>query len=338
MPEYIKVSQPLMRIRFNADLQNSRVGSWQECLRDARADARTMEFEKGIEKCLKFLHQYILPPERFSDQSKVIDNTKVFFACGGNSSRWDGFLDIPKQLVDTGDGLPLIQRTINQFDSRFKDCDFNLLIKADEEHYFKQVIGAKRIHRHDSLNRTVGIEVLTHASKSIPEEYNILWVYGDVYFSDLAINVITTSIASSPSIPCFFGRKTKNDQYGNSGGEIFVVYIPGTFRSQVLDYYRFLKRLYVGTPLHKCSSWELVSFASITFNDNNLILPSAQLIDNDAGKTYNLIAEIRENKKFHPKLWVDIDDETEDFDFPYEYIERIYRTVVLVGTTLDSRK
>jgi hypothetical protein len=298
-----------------------------------------MDFEGCVQCCLSYLQRYLIPPSNETVAHAAISKSlRVIFACGGNSSRWDSFLGIPKQLVDTGDGLPLIQRTINQFDSKFKDSDFNLLIKAEEEHDFKQVSVAKRIHRHDSLDRTAGIEVLSYASKSVPEEYNILWVNGDVYFSDLAINLITTSIAPSPSNPCFFGRKAKNDRYGNSGGEHFACYIPGTFRSRVLDYYRFLKRLYVGIPLHKCSTWELASFVSIMFNDKNLILPPPQLIDNDAGKTYNLIAEIREEKKFHPKLWVDIDDETEDFDFPYEYIERIYRTVAWVGATIDSRK
>jgi hypothetical protein len=174
-----------MRINRKSFQQKVDAQSWRDCLETARGLARHMEFEASISCCLEYLHRHPIPP----GQSNInhIDNNrlKVVFACGGKSARWNNFLDIPKQMVDTGDGIPLIQRTINQLGSVLDNAEF-LLVTSKGDRSFMSVKGAETIERHDSKDRPVLIEVLKYAKNNFDSTSNVLWIYGDSYFSDAA--------------------------------------------------------------------------------------------------------------------------------------------------------
>jgi len=309
--------------------------SWRDCLRTAREHAEIMEFEASVNICLDYLHNYLVPPTRPRNTANSFPNLKIFFACGGNSSRWNNFLALPKQMVDTGDGIPLIQRTINQFSSCFEGGDFYVITRQYDGD-FSSVEGAKIIKRYDSIDRPVLREVLEYADKYFACQNDILCIYGDVYFSDGAIQKIKDHISCHNEDFALFGRKKINSRFGNSGGEDFAVYSPHSSRALLLEYHRFLERLYIGTPLHKYSTWELISLISALKKDDSSALPYPALIGGKTSFTYQELAQIRHSKEFHSRHWIEIDDETEDFDFPCEYIERIFRHVAWVGTALEQ--
>lgn len=322
-----------MRTRkFSSDCRS---GSWQECLEVARHHASVMEFEASIECCLNFLHQHLIPPPTTGERKRILNSLSIVFACGGNGSRWDNFLELPKQMVDTGDGLPLVKRTINQFNARVEGTMFSAIIRKESQSLFEKISDIPLVHRQDSLDRPVAIEILTHASKHIPADRDLLFAFGDVYFSDSAVETILNSISAGQALPCFFGRKFKNDAYGNTGGEVFAVFVPATLRDKLLAYCNLIKRLYIGTPIHRCSTWEVASLASAMIHKSVDILPDPQLLESSVAKTYEAVTQRLHERDFDERLWVEINDETEDFDFPCEYIERVFRTVGWVGRALD---
>jgi hypothetical protein len=127
-----------------------------------------------------------------------------------------------------------------------------------------------------------------------------------------------------------------NPKYGNTGGEVFAGYCPYCLIDRILAYYEFIKRLYIGTPLHRCGTWELISLITFLKKDAASDIPIPALVNDDASSTYTGLTEKRHLKEFHSEHWIEIDDETEDFDFPCEYMERIFRTVGWVGTALEK--
>ena len=160
---------------------------------------------------------------------------------------------------------------------------------------------------------------------------DVLLIYGDVYFSETAVETIVKTISGECNYPKYFGRKHQNKQFANNGGEIFGVYIPFHQQELLLMYYKFIKRIYLGFPLHRVSSWEVLALLGLlnTSNTGELVYPC--LIGNDAGETFNQLAGIFVKREFNLMTWIEIDDETEDFDYPYEYLHRLGRTIVWVG-------
>lgn len=325
-----------MQIRQEVLRQITDAPSWQDCLKTARDHARLMEFEEGVSCCLEYLHSTIATSPPAIAQAKTFIGLEVVYVCGGNASRWHNFLGIPKQMVDTGESVPLVQRTINQFQARVAGARFSVLIKEEDHPYFHGIQHAETVYRQESSDRAVGIEMLTHASTHIPASHDVLFVYGDVHFSESAISSILDSICSENRLPRYFGRKRKNDAYGNTGGEIFAVFVPAGIHEDLLSYYTFIDRLYIGTPIHRCSSWEVVSLLSAMLRKNLNILQQPQLLESSVATTYSEIKNTLHARDFDARTWVEIDDETEDFDFPCEYIERVYRMVEWVGRALDT--
>ena len=325
-----------MRIRQKSFDQIQKNLSWHDILRNARQEAEQMQFEASINTCLNYLHKYI-PHPTHSPSEKLVNSikTNIFLACGGTTSRWMNFMNVSKQMVDTGDGTPLIQRTINQFSPYFQNADL-YLIANQHDSSFSSIQGAEIIRKRSSADRPAAIEALEYSREALSEESNILLIYGDVYFSDQAVEKIAEYIRHNNSTFTLFGRKQMNPQYGNNGGEKFAAYFPRDSLYTLLEYYKLLKNLYLGTPVHKYGTWELISLISALKKDSSCKLPDPTLINGKASITYQELANTRSSKEFHQLHWLEIDDETEDFDFPCEYIERIFRTVAWVGKTLDQ--
>jgi len=245
-------------------------------------------------------------------------------------------LGIPKQLVDTGDGVPLIQRSINQFRCALPGAEIYLLARHDRND-FLLVTGTEFIRRKDDVHRPILVEILENIINDIRSSRDLLLVYGDVYFSSKAIKKIRKKIILEWDTITFFGRRNQNPQFGNTGGEDFAVYIPQTYWRMTLDYHRLLKRLYIGHKLYRYGTWEMITLLSALKKAGIPGIPEPQLIDNSGDKTVSLMAKIWAQRDFDLNHWVDIDDETEDFDFPCEYIERLRRMVEWVGQAIDSR-
>ena len=313
--------------------------SWAVCFKEAEAFFRCMQYEQAIEACLDFLHRYQHPPVASPSsravQRRIGDGLNIVFTCGGNASRWAAFLGLAKQLVDVGDGLPLVQRSVNQFRASLPGATFYLLTRFNRND-FSCIEGVQCISRRDNVDRPILLEILEQTETVLAGDRDILVVYGDVYFSDLAIRRIRNKIVADDSCFAMFGRRFQNIRYGNTGGEDFAVFIPRSSRQIAIDYHVFLERIYVGMRLYRFGTWELITLLSVLKQRaTSTLLPAPFLIDGDVVKTFHAMASTWQRKDFHTRHWIDIDDETEDFDFPCEYIERLFRMVQWVGADVE---
>lgn len=313
--------------------------TWRNCIDLAQKHARAMDFEESVECCIAYLEKHLVSPSNDVVADAITPKSlKVIFACGGNGSRWGGFMNTQKQLVNTGDGLPLVQRTVNQFRSYMPNTDFQILCKESTKERFRNITDSSILLTIMDDETPVGIEILKGELQRTVSNSDILWVYGDVYFSESAISKIVRTISRESGYPTFFGRKYGNHQFGNTGGEIFGVYAPLHRQSLLCKYYEFIDRLYIGLPMHRRSSWEVVALLGLVIKLEGGEIVNPYLIDDDAGKTYTQLMRVFQTREFDPLTWIEIDDETEDFDFPCEYLERLFWTVIRTGRTLDSRK
>jgi len=299
-----------------------------------------MKYEQAVETCLGYLHQHQNQPSASPVQQALErdlgSNLNIVFTWGGNASRWDDFMGMPKQLLDTGDDLPLVQRSVNQFRAVLPGATCYLLARC-ERNDFAFIEGIQCISRVDQYDRPILMEILTKSEVLLAEKRDILVVYGDVYFSDQAIRRIRNKVIADDCALCFFGRRHQNLRYGNTGGEDFAVYLPRDSWRSVLDYHALLGRIYIGTRLYRYGTWELITLLSVLKQkQSTYALPAPELIGNDVGQTFKMMASIWQCKDFHPRHWIEIDDETEDFDFPCEYVERIFRMVQWVGAAVEG--
>ena len=123
---------------------------WQEIIALANNHANRLQYEEVVECCLEFLHDYLTSPVYKEDKRPIANDLNIIFACGGNASRWENFLGIPKQLVDTGSGLSLVQRTVNQFRVALPGAELYLLTRQ-EEHEFQSIEGVTFVSRKDNI-------------------------------------------------------------------------------------------------------------------------------------------------------------------------------------------
>jgi len=231
-------------------------------------------------------------------------------------------MGVPKQLVDCGERVPLIQRTLDQFSQALPGAEFYLLIGEDQTKGFEIINGCHLISRNYPADHSLGIEVFGHHAARQLDDADILVLYGDIFFSNAAIICIQDHCRHAKGIRNF-GRKWKNPVHENNGGENFGWFIPLDQKDIILDWYLLTEKIYTGTPLFRHSSWEvvaLISWARTKGITNPSDFRRAGISPSDACRG---LVKTFERRDFDENLWVEIDDETEDFDFPIEYLNRL---------------
>jgi hypothetical protein len=129
---------------------------------------------------------------------------KVVIMAAGNGLRWNNFLGVPKQMIPIN-GEPLLHRTIRLLKERkipYKD----IVVTVPEKGFYgklpcKEVVG----------DPTWSVDKFLNA-------YGDLYVYGDVYYTEEAMNTIVYTLE-----PSFYGRYTGSRITGKKWGEVFGV-------------------------------------------------------------------------------------------------------------------
>jgi hypothetical protein len=312
---------------------------WNDVFASAHALWEQYRFEDSVACCLDYLHRHLKRPalnalgsieageEREGRQMKII------FACGGRGARWGRFMNTSKHRVDTGDGLPLVQRSVIQFLNAFPLSQCYVLVGEDQLDEFADVEYAGLMIRHLSSDQALGLEILDHRDVVAPGESDILWVHGDVFFADHAVGIIQEKVSLDVNGIRMFGRKRKNLKYQNDYGEGFAWYVPFVAREAMLDWHLLARRIYEGTRMKRLGSWEVVSL--ISYAKKQGFASPLQLLEagRSPAEVYKGLTEIFNQRAFDPDIWVEIDDETEDFDYPFEYIRRLMWRVGQIGVS-----
>jgi len=202
---------------------------------------------------------------------ETINKKAVILAAGKTDTKWNNYLDIPKQLIEIG-GEVLIKRTIRQLKERGLDVSITL----PEKNYLGK-LGVKEI-----ICTTEGdpIEKILNLKDEVP----CLVVWGDVRFTDEAMDTITTCDKDL----MFFGRESAG--IIKKCGEPFAARL----NSYAIEKAQELK----DKGLHsihggkkRCGEWELYRYI------NNISLDEHRI------KNY----------------WTEINDLTDDIDTPSNY-------------------
>ena len=296
--------------------------SSEKCLELANHYWQNFFFEETARTCLAYLHQHMKEATCSGGVNNQSNNMQIVFACGGSGSRWGEFMGHPKQLIDVGDRIPLIQRTINQFSRRLPGVAQYILIGEEQFTEFRGVKGCKLIYRTSPSDYSVGIEILLHQKQKILDNKNILWIFGDAFITNQAVDTICNVCKVSDSIK-IFGRKYQNLRFRNNGGEIFGWFTPLLLAGELLEWHFLTEKIYKGTPLFRFKSWEvasLISWARRTGLRHASDIKSRGITPEDACRG---IITTFSTRDFDPNIWVEINDATEDFDYPIEYLNRL---------------
>ncbi|MBY8342009.1 hypothetical protein LXH13_06170 [Streptomyces spinosirectus] len=224
---------------------------------------------------------------------------RVIVAAAGSQKKWGGHLGVrshfaPVRSVLEGDepAVPLLERTLTQLAAYTSDVW--LTVPADEPGPYEALAAAHgaRTHQADAAARN---EFESSRPVWRPDTVNVL-LLGDVWFTDRALDTILTAAAVTSTDDDgfrFFGREHASTVTGTPWGEIFA------------------------------NSWRGRN------NDRMSALTDATRREQDAGRAdptkhgWTILRMLQgtplRQHEVRPPWWVEIDDATDDLDFPDDY-------------------
>lgn len=152
---------------------------------------------------------------------------KTLILCGGNGTRWDNFRGTLKHLL-TIEGEVLLERTCRQF-SEYTD---DITIVAEGENYTTGKACVKPpLKGADGWNDLVKLWSSHHLWS---DHDRTVLVFGDVYFTDDAVNTIMTDTEGIK----FFMRSHPSSFTGKKYREIFAIAFDSSFNDDITNFIR----------------------------------------------------------------------------------------------------
>jgi hypothetical protein len=201
---------------------------------------------------------------------------RVLILAAGSGTRWGNYRDIPKHLVEV-EGEVLLERTCEQF---LKHTDEVVVVGPDERY----LVEGTRLYIPDP-NQDRELDKFASSMSEWSEDSRTVLVFGDVYFTDEAVR----AIASNKGSWTFFCRSGPSDLTCKKSKEIFAI----AFEPVKKD-------------LIEKSVKKLLPFKSVT---GGWALFRELTIGNP-------LAHPKDVRMFEYGRHVEIDDWTEDFDYP----------------------
>ncbi len=253
------------------------------------------------------ISQFFENKDRYKEET--IDKKAVIMAAG-SGTRWGWYLNKPKQLIEV-DGEPIIKRTIRLL----KENGINeIYVTVPEIGIFgnldaEEILGSSEIE----------INKFTNAK----EHSGAIFLWGDCYFSEDAIK----KIVNNQEDLMFFGSAGGNKYTGKRWGEIFAVKTNNDF-FEAVEYLEENK-----DKMKRCASWELYGYISTGILPTENFRPHKEIPDENG-------LFIPDQEKIE-KYFTEINDFTDDFDYPQDYnnwIERYNRYFLKDVWDIEPRK
>jgi hypothetical protein len=207
---------------------------------------------------------------------------RVLILCAGEGSRWNNYTGVPKHQVVIEDEI-LVERTVKQF---LKYTDDIVVVYNDDSYKIPGTLSYKA-----NIKESNNIMDKFLSSHNQWSDTKTIIVFGDVYFTDEAVD----SIATNDREWCFFLRRDASKITGKPWGEIFALSFNASFNKKMLE--------------------NLVNLVFMQTSSNPMFAAGWMLLG------YLLKVE-RIEKIFTPEngySYVSIDDWTDDFDYPQDY-------------------
>lgn len=201
---------------------------------------------------------------------------RAIVMAAGEGSRWGEYMDVPKHLIEV-DGEPILHRTVRLLKQHVPEV---WVVARDDERY----------RRHTGYTMTV--DPLSSdmdkfwSSRQLWEGTHSVLVYGDCYFTEQAIPVITQPVSEWT----LFCRPGESAFTGGQYGECWAYSVPVRDQQWFTDRITWLAGAHSLGRLGRVGGWEL----------------------------YRAML----NKPMHHEMYdhfIEINDWTEDFDFPSDY-------------------
>jgi len=217
--------------------------------------------------------------------------TRVLILAAGDGTRWSNFRDNPKHLVEV-EGERLIDRTVRQY---LQYTDDVIVVGSDERYLIPRAqlfIPDRPMEFVYPITKPRPWREMDKFASSMHlwEEGRTVLVYGDVYFTDQAVKTV---MENKEEWKCFC--RTKPSQVtGKNCKEIFAY-------SLMPEHHREFKYAieYLMRGKTAAGGWSL--FRYLTTKNENV----------------NVNYEVM----FNNNNFIEIDDWTDDFDFPNDLIE-----------------
>ena len=204
----------------------------------------------------------------------------------GQGTRWNNYLGVPKHLIDI-DGEQLLYRTVRLLKKQGIE---DIWITSHDERY--DVPGATR---YEPNNNEYEIDRFYSCREIWTDE--VCFIYGDVYYTEEAINKITSDKSKTFR---YFGR-SKPSKTGKDHAELFAIKITKDYINKFEE--ACLKiRSYVEKGIHKRGlGWH--TYLKMHNKEHHIDV--------------ELLRDYLKNNKL--KNFTEINDETDDFDNPIDY-------------------
>lgn len=200
----------------------------------------------------------------------------------GEATRWDNYMDTPKHLVDVA-GQPLLHRTVSQFKPH---GELFLTAPEDDERY---AIPDVKIFHPPNIDNLYDAKKLLDNKDLWNENGRTIILWGDVFFTSKAVRKI---VRHEPANWSMYGRFGPSSVTGCEYGELFAFSFQPHMRPdiEIALHTLAVKRKY--DLVNRVGGWEL----------------------------YRLLSGARD-LEMHTRYrnFIEINDETEDFDFPHDY-------------------
>ena len=230
--------------------------------------------------------------------------TRAIIICAGEASRWGNHLDTPKHLIEI-EGERILNRTVRLLNERgIKDV--HVVVKEQDDRY--SIEGSRLAIVKPDYEKNADADKFLSSQDLWNTNGRTIVLYGDVYFSDQAMNTICNHNKSEWTLFC---RPGPSKITGTPWGECFAQ----SFINR--DIYRHrtalerIARLYKEGILKRCGGWE--HYRAMVNRPDEAMRAHAMTTN-----------------------FVEIDDWTDDFDYPKDLIEWMRRRKIHNETKTNS--
>jgi len=218
---------------------------------------------------------------------------RYILACSGSGSRWNNYLGRPKHLIEI-DNETLISRTVRLI--KKYDNKSDIIIMAYRKDY---KVNGTRLHVPNLFlqSKHIKLPAIYTCHNIWNNNGKTILLFGDIFFTEEAIKKIINKSYYNPLKILFYGRKGSSTLTNKNYGEIFGMSFSNIKNKIILKNLEELRSKYEKKEIKRFLTWELYKKL------NNINLNSSSF-------------------KFNNNF-ININDFTEDFDFPYDYINWI---------------
>ena len=221
-----------------------------------------------------------------NDMSKI-SRTRAILICAGEATRWAGHRDTPKHLIEI-EGERLIDRTVRLLRERGVEQIF-IVVREKSKAY--EVEGATQWVATLNPEQNADADKFLSSRELWNPKGRTLFFYGDCYFSDEAMDTIVGHRREQWVLFC---RPDASEITGKPWGECFAHGIYDKDLTVLEKMLRYVADQHVTGITHRSGGWELYRAM--------------------VGRKGLDLMEHRMSDHF-----IEINDWTEDFDYPEDY-------------------